>query len=36
LGERAGEYVMPPAQVEMLYRTEHRGHSGTFRLVEKK
>jgi uncharacterized protein YfaS (alpha-2-macroglobulin family) len=33
LAELAGDYVVPPAQVEMMYRTEHRGHSGTFRLV---
>jgi uncharacterized protein YfaS (alpha-2-macroglobulin family) len=32
LAELAGDYVVPPAHVEMMYRTEHRGHSGTFRL----
>jgi uncharacterized protein YfaS (alpha-2-macroglobulin family) len=30
--ELAGEYIVPPARVEMMYRTEHRGHSGTFLL----
>src|SRR5262249_7694234 len=28
--ETAGEFVVPPARVEMMYRTEVHGHSGTF------
>jgi hypothetical protein len=32
LTELAGEYVVPPAHVEMMYQTDHRGHSGTFVL----
>jgi uncharacterized protein YfaS (alpha-2-macroglobulin family) len=32
LAELAGEYVIPPAHVELMYRTEQRGHSGTFAL----
>jgi uncharacterized protein YfaS (alpha-2-macroglobulin family) len=32
LAELAGEYVIPPAHVELMYRTEQRGHSGTFVL----
>jgi uncharacterized protein YfaS (alpha-2-macroglobulin family) len=32
LAELAGDYVVPPARVEMMYRTEQRGHSGTFVL----
>lgn len=30
--ELAGDYLVPAAQVEMMYRTEIRGHSGTFSL----
>ena len=30
--ELAGEYTLPPAYVELMYKTEVRGHSGTFRL----
>jgi uncharacterized protein YfaS (alpha-2-macroglobulin family) len=30
--EFAGEYLVPVAHVEMMYRTEVRGHSGTFIL----
>lgn len=35
--ELAGDYLVPAAQVEMMYRTEIRGHSGTFtlRIVDK-
>jgi hypothetical protein len=32
LAELAGEYVVAPASVEMMYQTETRGHSGTFVL----
>jgi hypothetical protein len=32
LAELAGDYVVPPARVELMYRTELRGHSGTFVL----
>ena len=32
LAEMAGEYVLPPAQAEMMYDSDVRGHSGTFRL----
>jgi alpha-2-macroglobulin len=32
LAEVAGEFVAPPAQVELMYQTEIRGHSGTFRF----
>jgi uncharacterized protein YfaS (alpha-2-macroglobulin family) len=32
LAELAGEYVIPPARVEMMYQTETRGHSGSFVL----
>jgi uncharacterized protein YfaS (alpha-2-macroglobulin family) len=28
--EMPGEYLVPPAHVEMMYQTEVRGHSGTF------
>jgi hypothetical protein len=28
--ELVGEYLVSPAQVEMMYKTEVRGHSGTF------
>jgi uncharacterized protein YfaS (alpha-2-macroglobulin family) len=31
--ELAGEYVVPPASVELMYDTETRGHSGTFRFT---
>jgi uncharacterized protein YfaS (alpha-2-macroglobulin family) len=36
--ELAGDYLIPVARVELMYQTEVRGHSGTFRLrvVEKK
>lgn len=30
--ELAGEYVIPPASVELMYQTDIRGHSGTFEL----
>lgn len=35
--ELAGEYLVPPAHVEMMYQTEVRGHSGAFafRVAEK-
>ncbi|MFO0876089.1 MAG: alpha-2-macroglobulin family protein [Gemmataceae bacterium] len=32
LMELAGEYVVPPARVEMMYHTETRGHSSAFVL----
>ena len=32
LAELAGDYVVPPAFVELMYQTETRGHSGTFHL----
>jgi hypothetical protein len=32
LAELAGEYVIAPARVEMMYQTTTCGHSGTFRL----
>jgi alpha-2-macroglobulin len=32
LAELAGDFVVPPAFVELMYQTEVRGHSGTFRL----
>jgi hypothetical protein len=32
LAELAGEFVIPPANVEMMYQTETRGHSGSFVL----
>ncbi len=35
LAELAGEYVVPPAFVELMYQTETRGHSGTFNLKVK-
>ena len=28
--EMSGEFLVPPAHVEMMYRTQTRGHSGTF------
>jgi uncharacterized protein YfaS (alpha-2-macroglobulin family) len=28
--EMAGEFLVPPARAEMMYRTQTRGHSGTF------
>jgi hypothetical protein len=28
--EMPGEFLVSPAHVEMMYRTEKRGHSGTF------
>ncbi|MEK6239682.1 MAG: hypothetical protein N2C14_33600, partial [Planctomycetales bacterium] len=31
--ELAGEYLIPPAQVELMYDTEVRGHSAGFRLI---
>ncbi len=35
--ELAGDYLIPPAHVELMYQTELQGHSGTFRLrVEEK
>jgi hypothetical protein len=30
--ELAGEFVVAPARVELMYQTEVRGHSGTFRF----
>ena len=30
--ELAGEYTVPPAQAELMYKTSVRGHSGTFRF----
>ena len=30
--EMAGEFVVAPASVELMYQTEVRGHSGTFRF----
>ncbi|MBL7134730.1 MAG: hypothetical protein ISS78_11575, partial [Phycisphaerae bacterium] len=30
--ELAGRYTLPPAYVELMYKTDVRGHSGTFRL----
>jgi hypothetical protein len=37
LAELSGEFVVPPAWVELMYQTEVRGHSGTFSLkVEEK
>jgi uncharacterized protein YfaS (alpha-2-macroglobulin family) len=30
--ELAGEFVVPPAYVELMYQTTVRGHSGTFRF----
>jgi len=30
--ELAGEYTVPPAQAELMYKTTVRGHSGTFRF----
>jgi uncharacterized protein YfaS (alpha-2-macroglobulin family) len=35
LAELAGDFVVPPAFVELMYLTEVRGHSGTFRLKVK-
>jgi hypothetical protein len=32
LAELAGEYVVAPAWVELMYQTETRGHSGSFQL----
>jgi uncharacterized protein YfaS (alpha-2-macroglobulin family) len=32
LAELAGEYVVPPARVELMYQTDTRGHSGSFVL----
>jgi len=32
LAELAGEFVVAPARVELMYQTEVRGHSGTFRF----
>jgi alpha-2-macroglobulin len=32
LSELAGDFVAPPAFVELMYQTEVRGHSGSFRL----
>ncbi|HUT12393.1 MAG TPA: alpha-2-macroglobulin family protein, partial [Thermoguttaceae bacterium] len=31
--ELAGRYVLPPANVELMYETQTRGHSGTFELT---
>jgi uncharacterized protein YfaS (alpha-2-macroglobulin family) len=33
--ELAGEYVVPPAFVELMYQPEVRGHSGTFAFTVK-
>ena len=30
--ELAGEFVVPPARVELMYKTDVYGHSGTFRF----
>ena len=30
--ELAGEFIVPPAAVELMYRTDVHGHSGTFRF----
>ena len=30
--ELAGEYTIPPAYAELMYKTTVRGHSGTFRF----
>lgn len=35
LAELCGDYVVPPAFVELMYQTEVRGHSGSFRLKVK-
>jgi len=32
LAELGGDFVVPPAFVELMYQTEVRGHSGTFGL----
>ena len=32
LAELAGEFVIPPAKVELMYQTQTRGHSGSFVL----
>lgn len=32
LAELSGDFVIPPAKVELMYQTETRGHSGTFVL----
>jgi hypothetical protein len=32
LAELAGQYVVAPASVELMYETDVRGHSGTFSL----
>jgi alpha-2-macroglobulin len=32
VAELAGDFVVPPAFVELMYQTETRGHSGTFSL----
>ena len=31
--ELAGQYVVPPASVELMYETQTRGHSGTFHFT---
>lgn len=33
--EMAGDFVVPPASAEMMYKTDTRGHSGTFRFSVK-
>ena len=30
--ELAGDFIVPPAYVELMYKTALRGHSGTFRF----
>jgi uncharacterized protein YfaS (alpha-2-macroglobulin family) len=35
LTELAGDYVVPPAFVELMYQTEIRGHSGSFNVKVK-
>ena len=35
LAELSGDFVAPPAFVELMYQTEVRGHSGTFQLKVK-
>lgn len=33
LAELAGDFVVPPAFVELMYQTEVRGHDGSFAPV---
>ena len=32
LVEMAGQFILPPAQAELMYDSDTSGHSGTFRL----